>query len=207
MQKKKNIRKIAVIGILSSLATALMFLEIPLPFLPDFYKIDLSEIPVLIGAFAFGPLVGIIIEAIKNIVHMFLTGINAFGIGELANFLVGISLVVPASLIYFHNKSRKNAIIGMFVGTLTMAVVGALLNAFVLLPLYAIVYSTPETHYTVNSFVYLGSLVNPLVKNLFTFMLFAVVPFNLLKGILDSIIVIIIYKRVSHLIKHEKVKG
>ncbi len=200
--KKKNIRRLTVIGILSSVAGVLMFVEFPLFFLPDFYKIDLSEIPVLIGAFAYGPVAGIIIEAIKNIIHLILKGTTTMGVGELANFLIGVSFVVPASIIYFRKKTRKHAVIGMTVGALSMAVMGALLNAFVLLPIYAFVYSDGNTVYTVADFVYLGTLANPLVDNsLFKFMIFSVVPFNLLKAIVTSILVILIYKRVSHIIK------
>jgi riboflavin transporter len=195
--KKNSIRKLTVIGVLSSVSAVLMFLEIPLGFLPEFYKLDLSEIPILIAAFAYGPVVGIIIELIKNLIHIVIKGTSTMGVGELANFLIGISLVVPASLIYFKKKTRKHAIIGLIIGALSMAAAGALLNAFVLLPIYAYVFNS-----TVADWVHLGTLANPLVnESLFNFMLFSVVPFNLIKAILSGAIVILIYKRVSHIIK------
>jgi riboflavin transporter FmnP len=123
------------------------------------------------------------------------------GVGELANLLIGLSFVVPASYIYKMHKTRKNAVIGLVVGTLSMATIGALFNAFLLLPAYAYFMSTPDVTYTVSDFVYLGTLVNPLVTNLFSFIMFAVVPFNIIKGILTGTIVVLIYKRISMLIK------
>jgi len=199
--KKKDTRRLVAIGILASVATVLMFLEIPLWFTPGFYKIDLSEIPVLLGAFAFGPGAGVLIEVVKVIVNTAIEGTTTMGVGEIANFLIGLSFVLPASFIYYKQKTRKRAIIGLSAGILSMVVVGAILNAFILLPAYAYFLSTAEVVYTVDSFVYLGSLVNPLVKDLPTFIMFAVVPFNLVKGVLTSIIVILIYKRISSLIK------
>ncbi len=199
--KKNNTRKLIFAAIIASVAAVLMFLEFPLWFAPGFYEMDFSEVPVLVGAFAFGPMTGILIEAIKVIVNTAISGTATMGIGELANFLIGIAFVVPASMVYKINKTRKNAIIGLGVGVLSMAIIAALLNWLVLLPAYAYYLSTPEVTYTINDFVYLGSLVNPLVTNLPTFLAFAVVPFNLVKGIITSVVVILIYKRISMLIK------
>ncbi len=199
--KKKSTRVLVFAGVLASVSAVLMFLEFPLGFAPSFYKMDFSEVPVLIGAFAYGPVVGIIIEGVKIIVRTSIVGTQTMGVGELANFLIGISFVVPASLIYKAHKTKKSAVIGLAVGSLAMIIVGTLLNAFVLLPAFAFFLSTPETTYTVDSFVYLGSLVNPLVKDLPTFLAFAVAPFNLIKAVLTGIIVILSYKRISSLIK------
>ena len=199
--KKNSTKKLIFAAILASVAAVLMFLEFPLWFAPGFYEMDFSEVPVLIGAFAFGPMTGILIEAIKVIVRTAITGTITMGIGEVANFLIGIAFVVPASYVYKINKTRKNAILGLGAGVLSMAVVAALLNWLVLLPAYAYYLSTPDVTYTINDFVYLGSLVNPLVTDLTSLLMFAVVPFNLVKGILTSVIVILIYKRISMLIK------
>lgn len=199
--KKRSTKKLVAIGILASVASVLMFLEFPLWFAPNFYEMDLSEVPVMIGAFAFGPVAGIAIEAVKILVKTAITGTITMGVGEIANFLVGMAFVLPATYIYSQHKTKAKAILGLVIGVFSMVVVGSLLNAFVLLPAYAYFMSTPEVTYTVDSFVYLGSLVNPLVKNLTSFILFAVAPFNLVKGVLDSVIVVLIYKRVSHLIK------
>ncbi|QWB99594.1 ECF transporter S component [Mycoplasmatota bacterium] len=201
MNKKTDIRKLVIISMLGAIAFILMLLEFPLWFVPAFYELDLSEVAVLIGGFSFGPVAAVMIEGIKVILNLIFTGSITMGVGELANFLIGLSFVVPASYMYKKHKTRKHAIIGLVVGTVSMATLGAILNAYLLLPAYAYFMSTPDMIYTVESFVYLGTQVNPLVTNLFTFLLFAVVPFNLIKGILTSAVVILIYKRVSVLIK------
>lgn len=201
MNKKKSIRKLLIIALLGTISVVLMFLEFPLWFAPNFYEFDFSEVPVLVGAFAFGPVAGITIEAIKIILNLIITGSITMGVGELANFIVGIALVIPASFIYHRHKTKKQALIGLVVGILSMAFFGALMNAFVLLPAYAFFLSTPEWAVTVADFVAMGSALNPLITNLFTFIMFAVVPFNLFKGVLVSVVVLLIYKRVSMLIK------
>lgn len=201
MKNRTNIRKLLIIALLSTISIVLMLFDFPLFFAPNFYELDFSEIPVLVGAFAYGPLTGVIIEAIKILLNLMFTGSITMGVGELANFLIGISLVVPASVIYFRHKTKKRALIGLVVGTFTMVTVGALLNAFVLLPAYAFFLSTPQYTLTIADFVAAGAAVNPLVNNVFSLIMFAVVPFNLLKGILVSVVVLLIYKRVSMLIK------
>jgi riboflavin transporter FmnP len=201
VNKKTDIRKLVIISMLGAIAFVLMLLEFPLWFVPSFYELDLSEVAVLISGFSFGPLAAVMTETIKIILNLIFTGSITMGVGELANLLIGLSFVVPASYIYKMHKTRKNAVIGLVVGTLSMAVMGAILNAFLLLPAYAYFMSTPDVTYTVSSFVYLGTLVNPLVTNLFSFIMFAVVPFNIIKGILTGTIVVLIYKRISMLIK------
>lgn len=201
MKNRTNIRKLLIIALLSTISIVLMLFDFPLFFAPNFYELDFSEIPVLVGAFAYGPLTGVIIEAVKILLNLMFTGSITMGVGELANFLIGISLVVPASVIYYRHKTKKRALIGLVVGTFTMVTVGALLNAFVLLPAYAFFLSTPQYTLTIADFVAAGAAVNPLVNNVFSLIMFAVVPFNLLKGILVSVVVLLIYKRVSMLIK------
>jgi riboflavin transporter FmnP len=199
--KNDRTKKLVVIGVLSSVAAVLMFFDFPLWFAPDFYKLDFSEIPVLFGAFAYGPVAGVMIELVKIIVRTAITGTRTYGVGEFANFLIGISLVLPASLIYYRRKTKKRALIGLVVGTLSMASIGALLNAFVLLPAYAFFMSTPDNAVTVDMFVQMGTLVNPMITNVTTLILFAVTPFNILKGIVTSVVVLLIYKRLSMIIK------
>lgn len=201
MKKKTDVKKLIVIAMLGAIGFVLMLLEFPLWFVPSFYELDFSEVSVLVGAFAYGPLAGLSIEAIKVLLNLAYTGTITMGVGELANFLIGISFVVPAAMIYKRSKTKKNAVLGLLVGVLVMAFVGALLNAFLLLPAYAYFLSSPSNTMTVSDFVYAGSLVNPLVDNLFSFIMFAVVPFNLIKGILTSFIVIVIYKRISMILK------
>lgn len=192
LQKSVNTKTLAKVGVLSAVAAVVMILEFPLPFAPSFYKLDFSEIPVLIGAFALGPIAGIAIEFIKILLNFVLNGTVTAGVGELGNFLIGCSLVVPASIIYRKNKTFKNAILGLIVGILSLAIVGAVLNYFVLLPVYSTAFGAP-----LQSFIDMGNVINKYIVDLKTLVLYAVVPFNLVKGIIVSIITILIYKRLS----------
>lgn len=191
-----SIRSLTIIAMLSAIAFVLMYFEIPLWFAPYFYELDFSEVPVLIGAFALGPIAGIIIELVKILLNIVLKGTDTAGIGEIANFLIGCSLVVPAVLIYQKKKSKKSAIVGLVSGTICMVIIGSILNAYVLLPVFAYFYGAP-----LESLVEIGTKVNPSITNLSTFVLYAVAPFNLLKGTVVSIITILLYKRLSVIIK------
>lgn len=190
--EKFGVKFLVKIGMLSAVAIILMLFEIPLPFAPAFYQIDFSEVPVMVGCFAMGPLAGAVIELVKILLNFVITGTETAGVGELANFIIGCSLCVPAGLIYRRNRTRKNALIGMIAGTVLMTVIGCFINAFVLLPTYATAFSMP-----IDQLVAMGTAVNAGIKDLFTFVMFAVAPFNLLKGVLVSIIVFLIYKKIS----------
>ena len=193
---KLGVRALVQIGMLAAVATILMLFEIPLPFAPSFYEIDLSEVPVLVGCFVMGPLAGAIIEFIKILLNFVLNGTITAGVGEVANFLIGCAFCVPAGIIYKKVRSRKGAIIGMIVGTITMTVLGCFLNAFVLLPTDAKAFQMP-----INALIGMGTAVNANITDMLTFVVFAVAPFNLLKGILDSAIVFLIYKKISPVFK------
>ncbi len=195
-KKGLGVRELAFIGMFGAIAAVLMFLEFPLPFAPGFYKLDFSEVPVLIGSFALGPIAGVFIELIKILIHFVIKGTSTAGVGELANFLIGIAFVLPAGIIYSLGKTRKRAIIGMIVGTLTMVATGCFMNAFVLLPTYAKAFEMP-----MDALIAMGTAVNPHVNSLLTFALLCVAPFNLLKGIAVSIVTMLLYKRISSLIK------
>lgn len=199
MFKRKGVRYITRIAILSAMAIILMLFEFPLPFVPSFYKIDLSEVPVLVGGFAMGPVAGLLIEFIKILGNLCITGTTTSFIGELGNFLIGISYVVPAALIYKYHKTFKGAIIANVVGILSLAATGGIVNAIILLPAYSY-FMGIEMSVLIN----MGSKVNPLISNLPTFILFGVVPFNLIKGFAVSVIVIVIYKRISFLLKDKE---
>ena len=161
-----------------------------------FYELDFSEVPVLIGAFALGPVAGIIIEMLKILLNLVITGTDTAGVGELANFLIGCSFIVPASMIYYRNKTIKTAIIGMITGTACMVVLGSFMNAFVLLPAYAYFFKMP-----VDALIEMGTKVNSKIKSMSSFVFYAVIPFNLLKGVAVSLITLVIYKRISGIIK------
>lgn len=187
-------RRIAITGIFSAVAIVLMYLEIALPLMPSFLKFDFSEIPVLIAGFALGPVTAIIIELIKNMAHMPVSQTSY--VGELANFIMGCALVVPAAVIYKTMKKRTGAIIGMIVGTLTMTLTACLVNYFVMIPFYANVIGYP-----VSAFIEMANKAgNKLVVDLWTLILFVFVPFNLFKGFVVSLIVLLIYKKISHLL-------
>ena len=198
MSKKNKLttRMITQIGMLGAIATVLMLFEIPLPFAPSFYEIDFSEVPVLIGCFSMGPVAGALIELVKIVLNLLINGSMTAGVGECANFIIGCSFCVPAGIIYQRHKNKKNAVIGMIVGTLFMTLLGCFVNAYILLPTYASAFQMP-----IEALVQMGTKVNGNINSLFTFVMFAVVPFNLLKGILVSIIVLCIYKKISPILK------
>ena len=191
-EPKLGVKAIVKIGMLAAIAVVLMLFEIPLPFAPSFYEIDFSEVPVLVGTFAMGPFAGALIELIKSLLNFVITGTSTAGVGELANFIIGCSLCVPAGLIYRMHRTRNNALIGMAVGTVCMTAIGCIVNAFVLLPTYATAFGMP-----IDALVEMGTAVNPNITSMTTFVMFAVAPFNLLKGVLVSLIVFLIYKKIS----------
>lgn len=187
-----NTKVIARIAVLSAIATVLMALKMPLWFIPSFYKIDLSEVVVLVGAFAMGPVAGVIIEFLKVLLNFFIDGTVTAGVGEFANFIMGCSFILPAAIIYRNKKSMFNAIIGMAVGIISITVVSSLLNYYLLLPLYAKAFNTP-----MDKLIAMGTKLNPSVSDLRSFILIMVIPFNLIKGFLSSIVTFFLYKRIS----------
>lgn len=195
-EPKIGVRTIVQIGMLSAIAVVLMLFEIPLPFAPSFYEIDFSEVPVLIGCFVMGPMAGVVIEFVKILLNLVINGTMTAGVGEIANFIIGCALCVPAGIIYKKMHTRKGALVGMAVGTVIMTVLGCFMNAFVLLPAYAAAFQMP-----IDALVGMGTAVNSHITSLFTFVMFAVAPFNLLKGVLVSLIVLIIYKKISPIFK------
>ena len=189
-------RYMVQVAMLGAAAVVLMFFDIPLPFAPSFYKIDLSEVPVLIGAFAMGPLAGAAIELIKILLNLVMKGSTTAGVGEVANFLIGCAYVMPAAWIYKTQKTKKNAMIGMAVGTVFLAAAGGLLNAFVLLPAYGMAFGMP-----IETFIQMGSAVHSSVNGLLTFALLIIAPFNIFKYALTSLIVFVIYKKIRVVLK------
>jgi riboflavin transporter len=181
------------ISILSVLAFVLMFLEFGLPFFPGFLMLDFSDLPALIGAFAMGPVAGILIQLVKNLLH-FMTKSWSGGVGELANFMVGIFYVVPAALVYHYKKDRKHAIIGVLVGTLCMTLLGAFANYYVLIPMYS-------QFMPIDAIVEMGSVVNSRIVDVRTLVIYGIAPFNLFKGLVIAGMTLLIYKRISPLLK------
>lgn len=183
---------IASVGILSGISIVLMqILEFPIPFMPPFLKFDFSNLPALIGGFAYGPVTGVIITLIKAALHLLRT--DTGGVGELADFLAGGSLVFTASMIYKYNKTRKNAVIGLILGTIIMAIVGGLANYFILIPFYTNVMPMEQI-------IELCGKVNPLINDTLGYVLYGAIPFNLIKGFIISAITFIVYKQVSKIL-------
>ena len=183
---------IAKVAVLGAVSFVIMLAEIPLPFFPPFYKLDFSEVVVLMGGFALGPLPAVAIEALKIILNLMFTGTMTAYVGEIANFLIGLSFVLPAVIIYHRNKTRQNAIRGLLIGSVCLIVVGALLNGLVLLPAYSYFYHMP-----MDALIGMGSALIPAIKDRLTFVLFATAPFNLIKAIVTSLLTIALYKRIS----------
>ena len=190
-------RKLVEIGMLGAIATVLMLFEFPIPFIaPPFYELDFSEVPVLVGAFALGPMAGAAIELVKILINLLINGTATAFVGEIGNYILGCSFVIPAAIIYKKKKSKKNALIAMVVGTIAMTIFGCILNAYVLLPTYAAAFGMP-----IDAIVGLGSAINGNITNVMTFVIIAVAPFNILKGIAVSTITLLIYKHISPILK------
>ena len=190
-------RKLVEIGMLGAIATVLMLFEFPIPFIaPPYYELDFSEVPVLVGAFALGPMAGATIELVKILINLLINGTATAFVGEIGNYLLGCSFIIPAALIYKKHKTKKNALIAMVIGTIVMTVFGCFLNAYVLLPTYATAFGMP-----IDAIVGMGSAINANINDVMTFVIIAVAPFNIIKGIIVSVITLLIYKHISPILK------
>ena len=185
---------ISYLAIFSAMAGVLMLFEIPLFFAPSFYKIDLSELPVLICTFYLGPVAGVLSEMLKVLLKLLLKGTSTAFVGDFANFAVGCSFVLPASIVYHAKASKKTALIGLALGTLCMTVFGSAFNALYLIPKYA------EMFMPLEAIIGMGTKVNAAITDVWTMVLYAVVPFNLVKGALVSLLTYLLYKRISPLL-------
>ena len=188
----QNVRMLTITAVLSAISFILAFFEFPVPLSPSFARMDLSDLPALIGAFAYGPMSGILIEFVKNALQLFTSSTG--GIGELANFIMGSSFVVTAGLIYKSHKTKKTAMIACLIASVTMGIVAAIVNYFILLPVFEAF--MPLDH-LIASF---GEFI-PFIKTKLDVVLFNAFPFNLLKGIGISIVTMLLYKRLSPILK------
>lgn len=195
-------RKIAMIGVFAAIAAILMLFEFPLPFAPSFYELDFSEIPALVGAFAFGPVAGVMIEFCKVVLKLFIKGTSTAFVGDLANFVIGCSFILPASVIYMFKKTKKNAILSSAAGTFCMTVFGTMFNAVYLLPAFSRLYGMP-----LDTIVGMGTAINGSITSVTTLVIFAVAPMNLLKGGSVSLVTMLIYKKLSPVLKTGTVKA
>lgn len=188
----------AYTGIFAAMAGVLMLVEIPLFFAPSFYKIDLSELPVLICTFYLGPVAGVITELLKVLIKLLLKGTTTAFVGDFANFAVGCSFVLPASIVYHAKPSKQSALIGLVTGTLVMTVFGSAFNALYLLPKFAQLFGMP-----LDAIIGMGTAVNSRITSVSTLVFYAVVPFNLLKGVIVSALTMLLYKRISPILHRQ----
>lgn len=195
-----SVRNITLMAMFGALAGLLMIFEVPLPFIaPSFYGLDISEVPVMIGAFSLGPVTGAVMELVKILVKLVLKPTSTGFVGEFANFCVGCSFVLPAGIIYKINRTKKGAIMGMAAGTVVMTIAAVVLNAIVMLPFYS--------HFMpLDTIIAAGAAINPAISNVWTFVILAVGPFNILKGVIISLITALVYKRVSIIIHSSEKK-
>ncbi len=190
--KGMSLSTLIKIAMLAAVAGVLMLFEAPLWFAPSFYKLDLSELAVMIGALSMGPMAGAVIELIKILLNFVLNGTITGGVGEIGNFLVGCAFVVPAAWVYKKMHNTKGMVLGMLAGIVCLVALGSVVNYFVLLPVYATVFGQP-----LEFFIQMGNALNPAIVDLQTFIFFAVAPFNLLKGVLISVLTFIIYRKLG----------
>lgn len=195
VNSKSNVKVMSRIGMLSAVAFLLMFFEFPLTFIaPSFIKLDISDLPAMVGAFTMGPVAGIIISAVKNVLHIALKGTSTGGVGELSNFIIASVLTGTAGIIYKRDNTFKGAIVGMLFGTVLMTIAAIISNYFVIFPLYA-------NFMPMEAIINAGKAVNANISSLWDMMIYSLVPFNLIKGFLVSIVTMLIYKKISHLFR------
>ena len=192
-RKVSPAQRISIVGICAAIATVLHMLDFPLLFLaPEFYKLDFSELPVMLCGFYLGPSATVACEAVKIILKLMLKGTSTAFVGDFANFVVGCSLVLPATIIYHLHKSKGSALVGLAVGTAVLTVFGSAFNAIYLLPKFAQLYELP-----LDTIIAMGGKINASIKDITTFVLLAVAPLNLIKGGAVSVLTMLLYKRVA----------
>lgn len=191
LNTRKGLSMTLKIALLSALAFGLMYLEFPLSFLfPPWLKFDFGDIPALLGAFAFGPWAGVVIEAIKNALFLWLRNSGTAGIGELANFLLGVSLVLPASIYYYWKKNKATAALSIGAGIVLMTVMSGVLNMYLLIPAYS-------NFMPIEAIIGACKAINPAVDSVQTYVLYMAMPFTLIKAFLEGLVTFLVYKRLS----------
>ena len=191
--KKDTTHKLTVAAMLSAVAFILMFIEFPIPMLiPAFIKMDFSDLPALLGAFALGPVYGVIISFMKNLLHIVIKGTSTACVGELSNFILGAIFSAVAGYIYKHHKSRKTAIIGAVAGAVAMGVLSVPSNYFVVYPAYVQFYHMP-----LEAILGMYQAILPSADILIKCLIIFNLPFTLVKGLLDAVLCMLIYKPLS----------
>lgn len=192
-----KVRALTGTAMLGAVAAVLMYLEFPIPIMPAFVKLDISELPALIASFAYGPVSGILVCLIKNLIKLPSTSTAA--VGELFNFVMGALFVGVAGLVYKRNKTRKGAIVGSLLGALVMAVVSVPYNYFIVYPAYVVMYHLP-----LEAIIGMYQAINPNVNGLLACLLVFNLPFTFVKGALDAALCFLIYKPLSPILHGRK---
>ena len=192
-----KVRVLTGTAMLGAVAAVLMYLEFPIPIMPAFVKLDVSELPALIASFAYGPVSGILVCLIKNLIKLPSTSTAA--VGELFNFVMGALFVGVAGLIYKRNKTRKGAIVGALRGALVMAVVSVPYNYFIVYPAYVVMYHLP-----LDAIIGMYQAINPNVNGLLACLLVFNLPFTFVKGALDAVLCFLVYKPLSPILHGRK---
>ncbi|NEX00390.1 Riboflavin transporter FmnP [Pseudobutyrivibrio sp. NOR37] len=191
---KVNVRSMTVTAMLSAIAFVLMFLDTAVPFVPNFIKLDVSELPALMASFALGPVYGVVVCLIKNLLHLFMTSTG--GVGELSNFILGVAFVLPAGLIYYRKKTKKNAILGAFVGAFLMAAISFPSNLFIVYPVY---YNFMPKDVIIGAYQAVAPFAE--IKSIEQCLLMFNVPFTFVKGLISAVITVLIYQPLRPLLK------
>ena len=192
-----KVRALTGTAMLGAVAAVLMYLEFPIPIMPAFVKLDVSELPALIASFAYGPVSGVLVCLIKNLIKLPSTSTAA--VGELFNFVMGALFVGVAGIVYKRNKTRKGAIVGALLGALVMAVVSVPYNYFIVDPAYVVMYHLP-----LEAIIGMYQAINPSVDGLLTCLLVFNLPFTFVKGVLDAVLCFLIYKPLSPILHGRK---
>ena len=197
MQTTSNVRKLTGTAMLGAVAAVLMYLEFPIPIMPAFVKLDISELPALLAAYAYGPIPGIAVCLIKNLIKLPSTSTAA--VGELFNFVMGAIFVGVAGFVYKRNKTRRGALVGAGIGALVMALVSVPYNYFIVYPAYVVMYHLP-----LEAIIGMYQAINPSVNGLLACLLVFNLPFTLCKGLLDAALCFLIYKPLSPILHGRK---
>lgn len=189
-KKVLTTKNLTMIAMFSAISAVLMVFEIQLPFSPSFVKFDFSDLPVMLGGFLIGPFAGGIIVFMKILLHFLLNGTTSFFVGDLSNLLLTLSFVLPASFIYQQKKTKKTAIQGLLVSIICTSLLAIIFNLFLIFPLYLKVLNLKMV-----DLINMIHVVNPLVKDVFTMIVFSLLPFNLFKYSIVSMITMLSYKK------------
>lgn len=195
-KKVLTTKNLTMIAMFSAISAVLMVFEIQLPFSPSFVKFDFSDLPVMLGGFLIGPFAGGIIVFMKILLHFLLNGTTSFFVGDLSNLLLTLSFVLPASFIYQQKKTKKTTIQGLLVSIICTSLLAIIFNLFLIFPLYLKVLNLKMV-----DLINMIHVVNPLVKDVFTMIFFSLLPFNLFKYSIVSMITMLSYKKLSILFK------